>query len=819
MKSNNSKNYLEKILFFFIIINLLKIINQKDIEVVDTNLDFIHALSLKNGNIFLLHKNGIIVYNYNMTIILYNYEHSFISSESENNLTTIIQCEDNNQYVIALIKNNLHVFTSRGQFLFTISNNLLDDLSREIIYISYSFLYYKHDNTKYYFIITYINIDKNIKIIEFTIDLNAKTYNEYKTKTHFIENILSDSASSQIVNTDGFNNILAIFSIKNIYENCHNNYFVLSLFDIENNITMINETKIGSPVGYKAQDNYLIKSAINKDKDKIFINFANSISNSIRWFGFYFNLFKISNIANGATCDNNIKLININYFSFIDNFIFSCLSRNGIGLNKLKNYSNKDNIEYIPIEDGTIQNNSFNNCSNFKNFYIIFLIYESKYKLITNFLCYSTFTQIYNFPSYIDASPSDYIKPSDFPDSNMIPSITIPKFIPTTIATIIHTTLSTTISIIVPTTIPTTIETTILSIISTNFQTTISITILTAISTTIPTTISINIQSTNPTILTTILTTISIENPRIPTAILTTNPTTILTNIPTIITTQISDTNQSTIPTNIITIISSIILTTIPFTIPITFPKIISTKVSQEYETTTRVIIPTTVPKTIPEIILSNITNPSENVEITFTYIDSTFISKISEQIIEDIISEIIYIEKEDIMSQIYSVVEDIKLDQIYKKIGQDYNILIYPTNSSVLTSVTHANFSECENILRNHYHIPSSSILTFLQIEIENSNSKSLINQVEYQAYDGNNKTFLNLSLCEDANIEIFYSIKNKSLEDFFDDFSLAKNFEKSGIDIFNINDSFFNDICYPYSESDNDLILEDRIEDINFL
>ena len=102
-----------KILLYFIIINLNTIINQNNIEIVDTNLNYIHALSLKNGNIFLLHQNGVIVYNYNMTIILHNYEHSFISSEYENNLTTLIQCDDdNNQYIISLINNNLHIFTS-----------------------------------------------------------------------------------------------------------------------------------------------------------------------------------------------------------------------------------------------------------------------------------------------------------------------------------------------------------------------------------------------------------------------------------------------------------------------------------------------------------------------------------------------------------------------------------------------------------------------------------------------------------------------------------------------------------------------------------
>ena len=37
---------------------------------------------------------------------------------------------------------------------------------------------------------------------------------------------------------------------------------------------------------------------------------------------------------------------------------------------------------------------------------------------------------------------------------------------------------------------------------------------------------------------------------------------------------------------------------------------------------------------------------------------------------------------------------------------------------------------------------------------------------------------------------------------------------YSKLGIDIFNIEDEFFNDICYSYSENDSDMILKDRVE-----
>ena len=104
-----------------------------------------------------------------------------------------------------------------------------------------------------------------------------------------------------------------------------------------------------------------------------------------------------------------------------------------------------------------------------------------------------------------------------------------------------------------------------------------------------------------------------------------------------------------------------------------------------------------------------------------------------------------------------------------------------------------------------------SNETITFLQLEINNKNNKSLINNIGYQAYD-DNKKILDLSLCKDTNIKIFYLIKsNTSI-----DISFLSSFLDLNIDLFNINDSFFNDICVPYSDSkDDDVILEDRVKD----
>ena len=188
-------------------------------------------------------------------------------------------------------------------------------------------------------------------------------------------------------------------------------------------------------------------------------------------------------------------------------------------------------------------------------------------------------------------------------------------------------------------------------------------------------------------------------------------------------------------------------------------------------------------------------------------FIPETTINYISSEIIEIKTN----VTRDTLIEKLPSIIEEIEVGKIYQKIDDDFSIFIYPTNSAYLSSNNRVNFTQCEKVLRQHYKIPDSTIMTFFQIELKNDDTKSLINQVEYQALDGNKK-ILDLSLCKNSNIQVLYSIKNNTLADL----SSASKFQKNGIDVFNLNDSFFNDICEPYSESNNDLILQDRIKDI---
>ena len=95
----------------------------------------------------------------------------------------------------------------------------------------------------------------------------------------------------------------------------------------------------------------------------------------------------------------------------------------------------------------------------------------------------------------------------------------------------------------------------------------------------------------------------------------------------------------------------------------------------------------------------------------------------------------------------------------------------------------------------------------------MENKNEKCLIDQVEYKIYDEKGDE-IDLSICEHVDILIEYEIKNSSLLNLE---KIAK-FKEQGIDAFDINQKFFNDICYSYSDSNtsSDMILSDRISDI---
>ena len=130
----------------------------------------------------------------------------------------------------------------------------------------------------------------------------------------------------------------------------------------------------------------------------------------------------------------------------------------------------------------------------------------------------------------------------------------------------------------------------------------------------------------------------------------------------------------------------------------------------------------------------------------------------------------------------------------------------IYHNNISFL------NLEKCEKILLTNYNIEDLYI-----IKIDYKDSESI--KVDYLIYEPSKKIQLNLSYCQNINITI-------ELPSYFAQEKIEKYLELSeqNYDLLNKNDSFYNDICSPFSSKDKtDMILSDRrksyyTEDLNF-
>ena len=257
-------------------------------------------------------------------------------------------------------------------------------------------------------------------------------------------------------------------------------------------------------------------------------------------------------------------------------------------------------------------------------------------------------------------------------------------------------------------------------------------------------------------------------------------------------TTLISKEYQTEAKTNIINTIS-------------TFPKSeLITTIMKNQETNIPII-----PKTIINYNSFTTTIPNSEYETEKTTIIQEETEINSKTIIIENIPNITISKKEELLQNITNILSNTTKGKTYQLSGSDFNLIIKPTNVTLSPYSTRLDFSECESVLRNHYNISNSSYITLLQLELDNNNSKSLVNQLEYMAYDDNNKE-LDLDLCNEVSIQVYYAIKDNSSIDI----STISSFKDIGIDVFNINDIFFTDICTPYSEEENDLILEDRIK-----
>ena len=148
------------------------------------------------------------------------------------------------------------------------------------------------------------------------------------------------------------------------------------------------------------------------------------------------------------------------------------------------------------------------------------------------------------------------------------------------------------------------------------------------------------------------------------------------------------------------------------------------------------------------------------------------------------------------------------QLDNLLYGNKEDISFTDSENNEYVITSTenlkdvkknsTSINFGECEQFLKSTYNISDNESLIILKIDKSKDNDKSSIKQVEYEAFHPGSKINLDLSLCQNMKINVFYNIPPINIEDLYK---------------YNQSSDYYNDICFT-NNSDNgvDISVKDR-------
>ena len=139
-----------------------------------------------------------------------------------------------------------------------------------------------------------------------------------------------------------------------------------------------------------------------------------------------------------------------------------------------------------------------------------------------------------------------------------------------------------------------------------------------------------------------------------------------------------------------------------------------------------------------------------------------------------------------------------------------DLVLQIYSTKQPLVNyDYSSLDFSDCEEAIRSS--IPSIADEPLYLIKVDSFSDESITPDVSFKAYTANGEE-IDDSIYEGVNVTVSYPINENVLS-----LASAEKMFNQGIDAFNASDSFFNDLCYPYStENGTDVITKDRRNDL---
>ena len=364
-----------------------------------TKFTYPSAVTLKNGNILVIHKTGVTICNLSYTnfddIINFS-ESEQISSEEDLSKITLSQFADG--FTVAVVINNIYIFDENGEFK-SKSDNIFEPFPLEDFY--YTLALQKKYNNSYYYILGAI-IDNSMDLLYYeynsikntTSILNRKSgykdiYNENNLYQEF--NITNKGISCQFMNSDTDETLLCVYLVVNSSDI---SYLTSNFMHINDNNSI--EPKFGN-VHFGWNNFTIIKSSIGENPSIVLFCYYDSNNPDItpRCFALSFinnGIGIYSHIAYPYKCKNNYFSFKVNYISESEEIVYSCLTDyRGI---QLGFYNKSIEYKYFIYK--------YSECEKVYSYSLLYLNYSKEYYFLSDLMCQGTpipYVKFFNEPA------------------------------------------------------------------------------------------------------------------------------------------------------------------------------------------------------------------------------------------------------------------------------------------------------------------------------------------------------------------------------------------------------------------------------------
>ena len=415
------------------IIFLVKINSDNDVIKEFNDLTFPKVKALDNGYILFVTLQGI--YSYNSNLLNPEFSYNFTDSQKfsydehkmRNNLNQVGICqfsaeEGGNKYVIIYANNFIYILSEKGEKIFF--KELEDEI--EVDY-PVNLMPNKYYDGSYYFVITYntrhpqhggiINMNYyKIAINQEKIELIS--HREVDNPDTFIN---PQTLSSEMMIHSQYGKIFSCFVCIR-QRNDYNFYITAFTFSID---TDLNYLMMSNPCLEPDLENInTIKTTLNEDKTKAFVCYSIENLSKVKCLYFYINENKFYDVfITENSCNSNYFGINLFYFKETQEFIFSCID------NEQKSFYIKrvDNT-FTNINDECIYHKFFANCYSYNYYSIIYYSKRQQYLAIAQSTCNGgNFIRAFELSNYI-CMPIESKITTTFPEIHIT---TIPNIITT----------------------------------------------------------------------------------------------------------------------------------------------------------------------------------------------------------------------------------------------------------------------------------------------------------------------------------------------------------------------------------------------------